>query len=314
MRRWRWARALVGVVGLLSACGGDVDIGTGGGDPSSTGGATTSASPSTAAGAGGAGSTGVGGRSGCASDCGRITTGPCLRGVCEDGACVVVARPDGTSCEDELFCTTGDYCQAGKCQGGSANDCGMLAPTCQELVCDENTQSCLAVPLADSTPCSSSDLCIVDTVCQAGSCTRGTPKMCSDQPGGPPCMSVGCDAALGLCVLQPDFEGLPCIDTNDLCNVGATCAAGLCQGFVPNTCPSPGPCQVGVCEPSTGQCISSSAPDGSSCDDADPCTLGETCMQGTCGAGTTVTSCNGGDGCCPAGCSPIADTDCSPPP
>ncbi|MCK5796723.1 MAG: hypothetical protein KAI47_06050, partial [Deltaproteobacteria bacterium] len=56
----------------------------------------------------------------------------------------------------------------------------------------------------------------------------------------------------------------------------------------------------------------------SSCDDGDACTADSLAGSGpACTAfcqHTAITSCQGGDGCCPAGCSFAGDSDCAAPP
>ncbi|HVS13753.1 MAG TPA: hypothetical protein VMV46_07505 [Thermoanaerobaculia bacterium] len=59
----------------------------------------------------------------------------------------------------------------------------------------------------------------------------------------------------------------------------------------------------------TGTCVSGMQKD---CNDADACTI-DSCnpIDGVC-AHEPITICQGGDGCCPAGCSEGNDSDCSP--
>ena len=52
-------------------------------------------------------------------------------------------------------------------------------------------------------------------------------------------------------------------------------------------CTASDACHVaGVCNPGTGLCSNPNAPNGTGCDDANPCTSGETCTSGLCGGGT----------------------------
>ena len=62
-------------------------------------------------------------------------------------------------------------------------------------------------------------------------------------------------------------------------------------------------------------CRRCAAPDdGTPCTTGDPCILSEACSGGTCGGGSTTTTCVGGDGCCPIGCTVGNDSDCGPTP
>ncbi len=55
-------------------------------------------------------------------------------------------------------------------------------------------------------------------------------------------------------------------------------------------------------------CIECESP--SQCDDNDPCTT-DNCVDGFC-VHDDITSCTSGDGCCPHGCNPTNDNDCTP--
>lgn len=82
-------------------------------------------------------------------DCAALAEGegPCMVGRCdpETGECALVPLPDGTACDDELYCTVDDACTAGLC-GGEPRVCGE-APEGFEAVCDDDRQACLLEPL-----------------------------------------------------------------------------------------------------------------------------------------------------------------------
>jgi len=54
-------------------------------------------------------------------DCDHLD-GICQLGVCDAQQCVQIASPNGTVCDDGLFCTVSDVCTSGAC-GGEARDC-----------------------------------------------------------------------------------------------------------------------------------------------------------------------------------------------
>ncbi|HXU00899.1 MAG TPA: discoidin domain-containing protein, partial [Polyangia bacterium] len=55
------------------------------------------------------------------------------------------------------------------------------------------------------------------------------------------------------------------------------------------TCTASDQCHVaGVCDANTGVCSNPNKTNGSTCNDSNACTTGETCQNGTCGSGTTV--------------------------
>jgi hypothetical protein len=90
--------------------------------------------------------------------------------------------------------------------------------------------------------------------------------------------TLGPCVAPGPCVGQPD--GTPCNDL-DLCTTNDVCAARVCQPGSPVVCGGD-TCQPGVCDPTTGACTPTIAPDGTSCDDGLTCTTGDACQAGVC--------------------------------
>ena len=46
----------------------------------------------------------------------------CTEGVCKGGSCVGQKKPDGTSCDDDLWCTDPDSCASGACKGTKKPD------------------------------------------------------------------------------------------------------------------------------------------------------------------------------------------------
>jgi hypothetical protein len=122
----------------------------------------------------------------------------------------------------------------------------------------------------------------------------------ADCDDGNPCTRDLCSAASGQCQHASEPDGLPC-DDQDACTIGNTCARGLCG--TPITCDDGNPCTNDRCDPATGAC--QSAPTlcddgnsctadvcnralggctftpltGQSCDDGDPCTHGDQCVQ-----------------------------------
>jgi hypothetical protein len=61
-------------------------------------------------------------------------------------------------------------------------------------------------------------------------------------------------------------------------------------------------CQVGVCDPGTGACNFSMAPNGTECTDGNACTTGDSCIDGACN-GTTL-DCNDNNLCTDDSCDP----------
>jgi hypothetical protein len=148
--------------------------------------------------------------------------------------------------------------------------------------------------------------------CNNGLCTGGAPEDCFFFPVPDDCHVAECNPSSGNCEAVAGNEGLPCVDLNDLCNPGKTCASGVCQGGAPLNCNhlTQG-CDLGVCDPNTGTCTTTTVANGQACDDLNMCTTGETCQNGSCSNGTPVTTCEmNGDGCCPSNCNENNDLDC----
>ena len=278
---------------------------------------------------GGGGSVGVGGAGGeggaveewpCGIDCASINTPTCKVATCDMAIkqCVVGSDVDGTECDDQLFCTTGDSCQAGVCTGAAPNTCGVEPEACQEVVCNEDSQTCSETPLVNDTPCTAADLCLQNTKCTNGLCL-GEENDCFFAPLPGPCHVATCNPATGTCVPQPGNFNLDCDDVNDPCTWGKTCnTSGSCVGGAPADCsPLTVGCFNGACDMVSGQCVAQPiavggacnaaaddcnvgscdmngtcqpvpANEAGSCEDGNPCTVNETCTLGTCGGGQAV--------------------------
>jgi hypothetical protein len=307
-------------------------------------------------GGGGAGGGGGGADLGpCGVDCSALDTPPCTVAVCNTGQelgpinnCVVVPAPKGTACDDGLFCTVGEACDAGQCVGGSPNDCGKAHSPCDAVLCSEATKTCDVTPVNDGTACTPTNLCFVVGVCELGDCVGVEKKDCTFSPLNE-CNQVECEPATGKCVGTPDpfKDNAACVLTGDLCTVGKTCQTGQCVGGTPLDCsPLDVGCQLGACDPATGlcgptdapsgtpcaegvlqcqvgvcdqsgQCKSAPAPNGLACNDHDACTDGSQCDVGVCGGGAAVPGCSvyykEGFEVCPAGWTLAGDWECGVP-
>jgi hypothetical protein len=298
-------------------------------EPSGSDDGSTSASDGggAAGGQGGAGGVagtggGTGGAGLCDMDCSQITAPDCNVAVCNDGsypgtvgACVVVSDEDGTSCEDGEFCTVNDSCLNGACAAGPANDCAMQPAECQEVVCNEDSDSCSFEATANGTACTSDDLCVSNATCSAGVCSGGDMVDCFFAPVPNECHVAVCNPQNGMCEPIPGNDGQGCTDQMDLCTENKICSGGVCGGGAPKDCSGlTQGCNTGVCDTVTGTCTAMPVGEGQICDDVDACTMGETCTMGTCGNGAPVTNCSmTADGCCPANCSAANDFDCNCP-
>jgi hypothetical protein len=279
----------------------------------------------------------------CGIDCSTIETNACHQAVCKEQTkqCAIEAVTNGTACDDGLYCTIDDSCQAGECKGGGSNDCDIDAPACNDVVCDESTKNCGVAIAQDGNACTATDLCITNASCLSGLCV-GQAKDCFFAPVPNDCHVAACNPSNGLCEPMPGNANQGCSDPNDVCVTGKTCDNnGNCVGGQAIDCSNlTVGCVDGVCDPQTGQCIPVPVPpgghcaegdaectkgecdnmgqciaqvayEGQSCNDFDSCTENELCTMGNCGGGQPVTACIDNDGCCPGSCTANNDLDCA---
>ncbi|MFU8803723.1 MAG: hypothetical protein ACNA8W_07945 [Bradymonadaceae bacterium] len=247
--------------------------------------------------------------------------GSCRDGVCDEDtrSCTGDPVPDGTVCDDGLFCTVQTTCAAGECTNVvTTRDCSASGDDiCTEGVCNESSDRCEAAPFADSTPCDDGRSCTTNTACQGGACL-GTPVNCSglaDQ-----CNSGRCSESQGGCIAEPRPNDTICNDGLN-CTVNTTCNDGVCEGPARSCAYLNEECTFGTCEESAGGCTSADRPTGTECDDGVFCTVDTTCTGGDCGGGddrdcsAATDTCNVGfcdeaNGRCstvPVDCSGMAD-------
>ncbi|MEO7331406.1 MAG: choice-of-anchor J domain-containing protein [Minicystis sp.] len=300
-------------------------------------------------------STGTGGSDlgPCGVDCSAFDTPQCKVAVCNTGqelgqlnTCVVVNAPNGTVCDDTLFCSVNDVCTEGKCGGTATNTCGKKLDPCSAVVCYEESKTCDITPVNDGSACTPTDLCQANGVCHLGDC-QGMAKDCTFSPLNE-CNKVACDPATGACkgTADPDKQDSPCVLTGDVCTANKTCNAGQCGGGAPKDCSALNVgCQVGVCDPANGicgptnasvgtscvegiaechvgacddkgLCHASAGPDGVACNDHNACTKADLCAAGAC-TGASVAGCslylNEGFEVCPSGWTFGGDWECGAP-
>jgi 6-phosphogluconolactonase (cycloisomerase 2 family) len=191
---------------------------------------------------------------------------------------------DGTPCDDGNACTTGDVCQAGVCASGNPVVCVAPDPCHDAGVCNTATGLCSSPAKADGSPCGGASTCTQSGTCQAGACTG-----------------------------SPVADGAPCSDGNG-CTQTDVCLSGTCLGSNPVVCVASDPCHAaGVCSAGTGLCSNPPQPNGTSCNDANACTQGDSCQAGGC-VGSSSVVCTAADQCHLPGVCNTASGVCSNPP
>ncbi|RJO66174.1 MAG: DUF1566 domain-containing protein [Myxococcales bacterium] len=257
-------------------------------------------------------------------------SGLCLSGpldACDDAnpcttdACVTREgcrnTPRTGNCEDGDPCTSGEYCDYEgfiyKCIGGTRIDCDDDNP-CTADTCDE-TGDCDHLPLnGPSVECTDNNVCTTGDACVNGVCAygQGGTQNCDD---GNPCTTDSCHPTQGC---QRVNNTNSCDDDNP-CTVGDRCNLGMCRPGSAKTCDDGNTCTTDNCNPEAAEgeeCVSTPKTNGTTCNDADPCTTGDRCVNGACEP-TGGQSCNDDnpctiDGCDEQGCTHAADigADC----
>ncbi len=123
------------------------------------------------------------------------------------------------------------------------------------------------------------DVMLSAETCDAmgGSCTTAVQKDCS--AAGDQCHAGVCDAATGACVPVPVTDGTFCEDGN-ACTSSDSCQMGACAAGPPTICPA-AQCNTVTCDPVAG-CVYNPLPNGTMCDDGNPCTVNDNCQFGGC--------------------------------
>ncbi len=145
--------------------------------------------------------------------------------------------------------------------------------------CDPSTGVCSNPAAPDGAACNDANACTQTDTCQSGACTGSNPVVCTASDA---CHDAGtCDPGTGQCSNPPKPNGVACNDAN-ACTQTDTCQSGACTGSNPVVCTASDQCHdAGTCNPATGQCSNPSKPDGTACDDGDPCTV-DACSGGVC--------------------------------
>ena len=251
------------------------------------------------------------------------------------GECTTELLEDGLSCDDESLCTKNDACLEGQCVGAAvdcsdglecttdkcnATDGCISTPVSGFKTCDDG-DACTKNDACDGgfcigkTPvnCDDDNKCTDDSCSSAAGCAN-TPntKPCSDENActtGDVCNDKVCsgkpiscddgDLCTGTESCEPDkgcVSGAPldCDDEIDCTQDGCSATEG-CKHLPNNTlCTTTDFCAVGVCDVVVG-CTEVPKPDGTACDDSNPCTTPDACSSGKCtGQGTT---CDDGNAC-----------------
>ena len=184
---------------------------------------------------------------------------------------------------------------AGKCliDGNCSNDASNNPSNiCQ--YCDTLFSQTMWRNKSDGTGCNDDNACTQLDTCFSGECSGSNPVVC-DPPEE--CKEEGvCNTASGLCEYADASDDTPCDDVNS-CTQTDTCQEGECEGADPVVCDPPAECKEdGVCNQGTGLCEYGNLDDNTGCDDGNPNTGNDKCLDGIClGEGC---NCSGTNDCC----------------
>ncbi len=219
----------------------------------------------------------------------------CNSGVCDENVdkCIANPVPNGTTCNDNLFCNVGEVCDNGKCESGQARDCSdnniLGISSCFwnpdgldytwdfrnpfTSICDEGNDKCTTGDLnINHTIDPKCTKCMTDSDCPAleNSCmeNRCIEYKCVETPKP---SQTTCDNGL-YC------DGADRCDGNGMCF--ATGSSVDCSGLDDQ-------CNSGVCDENQNSCVKTPARNGAACDDNLFCNTGEVCSNGICGNGNT---------------------------
>lgn len=199
--------------------------------------------------------------------------------------------PNGSACNDGLYCNGADSCSNGSCSVHSGNPCP--GPdgdgNCAES-CSETARACTAADPTGST-CNDGNSSTTNDACSAGVCV-GTPIVVNCDDGNP----CTVDTVSGTtCLHSSAPTGTACND-GLFCNGADSCSNGSCSLHAGNPCPGAdgdSNCRES-CNEAADACTGND-PNGSACNDGNSMTSNDACSNGTC-VGTPV-SCDDGNPC-----------------
>ncbi len=232
-------------------------------------------------------------------DDGNETGGDCCSAACQ-------LEADGSSCDDGLFCTVSESCNAGQCGQAASRDCSDSDSQCGQGVCSEAEGQCVADAHDDGTVCDDGLYCSTNDQCVAGQCTSGGARDCSALDTQ--CTEGQCSEDEDLCSSVARDDGIVCND-GLYCTVTDQCSGGQCGGDPRDCSELDGQCQTGVCSEEADSCASLARDDGTVCDDGLYCSTNDQCVDGQC-TGGGPRDCSALDTQCTEGQCSEAENDC----
>lgn len=248
------------------------------------------------------------------ADGARYCAQPCgPGGACPAGnACIQASSATGGGSAQQCLPTSGACsCTPAAIAAGAATSCtkGNINGQCKgKRVCTQAGLGPCDAPTPAAETCNTLDDDCDGEVDEGLQCSCPQSACLIDGK----CLAAGSKNPLDACQVCNPLQNpsgwstqnnLPCDDGN-ACTTGDKCQSGKCVAGPAVDCSAwDGVCTVGVC--GAGGCAAKPKSSGASCDDGDPCTTSDLCVQGQCKGATKDCSAFdngcGGKGICVAG-------------
>jgi hypothetical protein len=166
----------------------------------------------------------------CTEKDGKCRIGTCSSLSPDSFECLAGMAAPGSACEDGLFCTSDEKCDAqGNCISGGPRDCHKeVGGPCAVAYCDEWTMRCVKLPLPVGSTCDDGRFCTDGDACDGdGNCAPGTGFPDCETGIGDACNTGRCDPLSDQCEKIPKDDGLDCDDGKE-CTTGDRCVSGAC--------------------------------------------------------------------------------------
>ena len=196
---------------------------------------------------------------------------PSRETVCDEEPDTCAQAPDGSQCDDGLWCNGQEVCDTGDgCQPGVTVDCDDNV-ACTDGICDEALDTCTQSPndasCDDGLWCNGLESCHLTEGCQP---VDGSAPSCDD---GVSCTDDECDEDTDACTHTTNAGHC---DDGLWCNGQETCdAINDCQAGAAPDCRDDLECTTETCDETTDTCLQT--PNDAVCDDGTFCNGAETC-------------------------------------
>jgi len=112
----------------------------------------------------------------CTVDANCGAGGKCI-GMCSETLDGCVECENTTHCNNNLFCDGSETCSAGNvCAAGTPPNCNSLDTDCKDYSCNESTDQCTSVNIANGTLCDDDNHCTAVDQCTNGVCVEKPPS------------------------------------------------------------------------------------------------------------------------------------------